>query len=277
MVPKFIRKKQLALHIITMNRRNKLRNLILKCNEFFDVIRICDGGSDDDTQSMAKKLGTKVFYREWDDQYHLQDNYLLRQCKDGDWVMIMDDDECPSMPLLQNLRTLISVAKREKCNMISLPSLLVLDKEPECSIDEFIQGTVDGQRDPFRKFWLFEHDYSVRSYGTPHRAVETVKGWKTYHQPYPYYHYKTSWEFVINDCIHAWINPLKQQYSREEAEEMRAALPNFRTSRNIEPWLKSDKIGNDFVVFAEKYKDSDKPIRNWWTAYQRLARGWKIF
>jgi len=263
------RKPNLALHIITMNRRSLLDSLIRECDDYFDAIRVCDGGSKDGTQGMCGKYGVELHIREWDDKYHEQDNMLLSRAKPKDWVMIMDDDECPSRPLLDNLRRLIASAKKQGCNMISIPSLLVLDDEPECGLSKFIEETKAGSQ-RFRKYWLFEYDKTVKSYGTPHRSVESMKGWKTFDQPYPYYHFKTSWSFVINDCIHAWIDPFNQGYTRTQADEMYSVLPTFHTSREVEGWLKDGDVSDAFISFAQKYKASDKPIRNWWEAYQCL-------
>ena len=253
-----------------MERREQLEHIIRECSDYFDNIRICDGGSTDGTKAMCDRLGVEYRYRKWDDKYHEADNLLLSFARKNDWVMIMDDDECPSRPLLDNLLDLIEKAKKQRCNMISLPSLLVLDDEPEDTAEEFIRTTVEGSRRPFRKNWLFRYDRSIRSYGSPHRGVESNLGWRIYNQPYPYFHYKTSWSFTINDCVHGWIDPFTQRYSREEADEMHSVMPEFETSREIEKWLREGDVGFEFLAFAQKHKDSDRPIRNWWICYCKL-------
>jgi len=233
---------------------------------------VCDGGSSDDTESVVKIYGAEYFYRKWDDKYHEQDNRLLRQCKTGDWIMILDDDEHPSGLLLSNLRNLIDTAEQTLHNMISLPSLDELDGKLAVSPEDFVIQVESGSRDPFRKYWLFRYDPSVRSYGTPHRSVETIQGWHVFHQPNPYIHKKTTYSFVLNDCVHAWINPLKQEYTPTEANEMYAVLPHFKSSRDIEGWLRNGNVDNQFLDFARKYRSDKRPIRNWWNAYEWLHR-----
>ena len=268
---KLLRKPHLALHIITQNRAESLKWVLDQSSDFFDVVRVCDGGSTDDTKQVIANCGAQYYYRKWDDQYHEQDNVLLRQCRPGDWVMIMDDDECPSWQLLNHLRPLVVTAQHLKFNMISLPALDELDGVLSLPVEQFISEVESGARRPFRKLWLFQYDWSVNSYGTPHRSVETVKRWWVYHQPYPYIHRKSSLSFLVNDCIHAWINPSKQGYTEAEAKEMYAVLPKFQTSREILPWLEKEAgAAAAFIRFAEKYKDCSKPIRNWWASYQEL-------
>ena len=266
----------LALHVITLNRKDLLEFLIKESSEYFDAIRICDGGSTDGTQDMVRKYGCELYEREWDDKYHEQDNFLLGKSKPKEWVMIMDDDECPSRELLSHMRSIIDVARQNKKNMISLPSILVLDGEPAFETNEFIQKCNASHPEAFfRKFWLFEYDKTVKSYGSPHRAVESQKGWDTWHQPYPYYHFKTSWSFLINDCIHGWIYPPGQGYTPGQAEEMYQALPEFERSNDIEPFILEGKFDQKFIDFAEKYKDSNRPIRNWYNAIEAVRTGFE--
>lgn len=262
-----------ALHIITMNREMQLKRLIENTKDYFDVIRICDGGSSDGTKEIIKEYpNAEFYYREWDDDYAAQDNELLKQARRGDWIMIMDDDECPSLQLLEHLEQIIDYCNKFSYNMVSLPSLLVLNGEPECKTEIFIEEVKNDIRNPFRKYWLFKYDSTVKSYGTPHRSVESKKGWKVYDQPYPYFHYKSSEGFIINDCIHGWINPPKQEYSPKQAKEMYASLPEFKTSREIVPFLKSDEVPFKSIEFFKKYKDENTPIKNWWKAYKLLQQ-----
>lgn len=185
--------------------------------------------------------------------------------------MIMDDDECPSNPLLNQLRAMIRYASDMGFNMISLPALDELDGNLLCPVEQFVTKVQSGAYQPFRKLWLFRYDWSVKSYGTPHRSVESVYGWRVYHQPYPYIHRKTRLSYILNDCIHAWINPRKQEYTEAEAEEMYSVLPQFETSREILPWLRKEAAAAAaFIQFAEKYKDSQRPIGNWYTAWNTL-------
>lgn len=265
----YFRHPNLALHIITQDRVESLKRVLLQSVDYFDVTRVCDGGSTDRTKELVKSC-SEYYFRKWDDKYHEQDNHLLSQCKPGDWIMILDDDEMPSTPLLNGLRDIIAHAESHNFNMVSLPALDEINGKMAMDVNEFIAKTDSGGLQPFRKLWLFKFDWSVKSYGSPHRSVESLLGWRVYHQSCPYIHFKTSFSYILNDCIHAWINPLRQQYTKGEADDMYDALPKFTESREIFVWLQSDEVTNKFIAFAEKYKHADTPIRNWWAVYQSV-------
>ena len=100
----WLKKKKvfLALHVITLNRKDLLEFLIKESSEFFDVIRVCDGGSTDGTQEMVKRYGCELYERDWDDKYHEQDNYLLKKAKNKD--QRKRKVKCPAgVELLQSL------------------------------------------------------------------------------------------------------------------------------------------------------------------------------
>jgi len=272
-------KPQLALHIITMYRDDDLAKLLSSCQHYFDIMRVCDGSGEVSTKAICKQYDTEYYYRSWDDNYHLQDNVLLKQARPGDWVFIMDDDEIPSQPLLENMRTLIRRAKVLNCNIISLPCLLVLDDKSECGLEEFIEETRIGKRHPFRKFWLFEYDKSVLSYGTPHRLVESERGWSVFDQPFPYYHYKTKRGFILNDCVHAFINQADQGYTVTEARELRVALAAtaWKTSRDVISCLETGNVPDALLKFAWKYKDqTNRSISRWFWSYYFLIHPDKL-
>lgn len=244
------RKKQLALHIITQNRIKLLEPTLRCCAPYFDVMRVCDGGSTDGTKEMCKEVGAEYYYRKWDDKYHEQDNHLLKRCKPGDWVMIQDSDECPSNLLLEELRDLVQHAVDHKFNMISLPALDMLDGKLLHPLDDFVAEVEAGTRKPFRKFWLFKYDSSIKSFGSPHRSVESLEKWRVLHQPYPYIHTKTTLEFYLNDCVHAFICPEKQEYTRAQVAELRSVLPSLESSRGVIPWLTEGELSPQFLAFA---------------------------
>jgi len=249
-----------------------LKRQLSAVRPYFDVCRVCLGEHDEEMMATARQHNAEVHVREWDDNYSAQDNVLLRLCRNGDWVMIMDSDEVPSKALLENLRDLIHYAETNGYNMISMPSLLSVDGWFEYSLEVFLNKQRRGEIKPFRKYWLFRYATSVRSYGKTHRLVSGASRWQVFNQPYPYYHFKTSNGFIIMDCLHAAANPKGHTYTYEQALELRAALPKqLRVSRDVARWLESNGSSLKFEQFVERYSfELQYPISRWFMWYYFL-------
>lgn len=116
------RKPDVALHIITMNRANKLERVLSNCYGHFDVIRVCDGGSIDNTINVCHKYKCQVIHNKWQDNMSIQHNKLLRQAEPGDKIFILDDDEYPSSQLLERLPYLLT---EEASTFLNIPFGLV--------------------------------------------------------------------------------------------------------------------------------------------------------
>ena len=272
-------RSRLCLHIISMNRDKDLNRILSQCKGYFDIIRVCDGADSIDTKNIVYSNGAEYYNRMWDDKYQEQDNVLLSKARAKDWILIMDDDELPSTLLLENIKSIIQRARNTNCNMVSLPCLLSLDNETLCSEKEFIGKVKEGSIIPFRKYWLFEYDKTVKSYGTPHRSVETHKGWKVYDQPYPYYHYKTRNSFIVNECLHTFINPMDQGLNRSEIKDFQDSIKkcSWVMSQDVLRSLISGKVPEEFISFIWRYKDKiNKPTSKWFWSYYFIYNKDKI-
>lgn len=78
--------------IITMNQSDRLKMAIGNIKNYVDEVVVVDGGSKDDSVKIAKELGAKVYFREWDDDFGAQRNYSLAKVS-NDWVLVIDSDE----------------------------------------------------------------------------------------------------------------------------------------------------------------------------------------
>ena len=285
----------LCMHIIVQDCAEKVRRQleVVLSKPYFDMVRYCDGGSKDDTKGVIKKYArqhqkrTRIEfrYRRWDDDYSAQDNTLLDRASEGDWILVQDSDEIPSVPLLEHLREIAERANSEGYDMVSIPAITSLDGRLEHELEGFIAGIRAGTFQPFRKNWFFRHDARVRMFGSPHREPrrrqehENAYGeevyqfdWRVLPIPYPYIHYKTTWDFVLNDVLHAWIDPHGSDYTVDQTTEMRICVPtSVRTSKDLRYWLDAGVSEEHSIwAFAERYRGSEKAIRNWWPV---LCRG----
>ncbi len=80
-------------------------------NLMFEQI-VVDTGSSDNTVELAGKLGAKVLYFRWIDDFAAAKNYALDNCQ-GDWIAILDADEFFSEEDAAKLPLIIEKADRE--------------------------------------------------------------------------------------------------------------------------------------------------------------------
>ncbi|WP_340695293.1 glycosyltransferase family 2 protein [Hydrogenobacter thermophilus] len=94
----------LSVLIRARNEEKNIQRVIKSAQPIADEIIVLDSGSKDNTVALAKELGAKVFFKEWEG-YSKQLNYGLSLCQ-GEWVLILDADE----ELTRDLRSSIKQA-----------------------------------------------------------------------------------------------------------------------------------------------------------------------
>jgi glycosyltransferase involved in cell wall biosynthesis len=99
---------KLSIIIITKNESQNIADCINSAN-FADEIIVLDSKSSDDTVSISKKLGAKVFIRSWRG-YGAQKNLAIKFCR-GDWVLSLDADERISKSLKMEIQTVLKDPK----------------------------------------------------------------------------------------------------------------------------------------------------------------------
>lgn len=85
-------KNNLTVVILTKNEEKNIEGAIENALLVTDRVLIVDSGSTDSTVEMAEKLGAKVVYRAWDNDFSAQRNFALEHV-DTDWVLYLDADE----------------------------------------------------------------------------------------------------------------------------------------------------------------------------------------
>ena len=94
--------------IIARNEEDRIADC-LDSISFCDEIIVVDGGSEDRTVDIAKRIGAKVFIYKTDNFSQLR-NFGLEKAK-GDWVLYIDADERVSDSLRENIKYQISNIK----------------------------------------------------------------------------------------------------------------------------------------------------------------------
>jgi glycosyltransferase involved in cell wall biosynthesis len=81
-----------SLAMIVRNNEDVLGQTLAGVQEFIDEIIIVDTGSTDDTISVAKSYGAKVYEFEWIDDFAAARNYSFSKAT-GDWIMWLDSGD----------------------------------------------------------------------------------------------------------------------------------------------------------------------------------------
>ncbi|ACT04364.1 glycosyltransferase family 2 protein [Paenibacillus sp. JDR-2] len=78
--------------LITKNEEANIRRCIDSFKEIVNEIILVDTGSTDNTVEIAKELGAKVFFFEWNNSFADARNYALDQAS-SEWIVFLDADE----------------------------------------------------------------------------------------------------------------------------------------------------------------------------------------
>jgi glycosyltransferase involved in cell wall biosynthesis len=96
----------LSVLILTKNEEKNIKRAIESVKDIADEIVVLDSGSTDRTVEIAKSLGAKVFFHQWDG-YPQQLNRGIGLCSE-DWVLVLDADEEVSEELRNSISKAIS-------------------------------------------------------------------------------------------------------------------------------------------------------------------------
>lgn len=255
----------LSLHVITQNRAESLQRLIDISRQYVDNIRVCDGGSDDNTKAICKAYGIEYYYHKWNEDFSAQDNFLLSKAKKNEWILLLDDDEVPSLALCENLKSLIS----NRVTRIKIPCLLCTDGHYEDSVSNFIRCTKEEGAIRFTSERLFQNKDRTKLMGLSHRGLEP-NDWIDTTTEYPFIHVKTTDDFIINACCHAYTDPIGQGYTIDDGQLLinHCKANQIHNNGDIRFLLKHGNLTKQFldwiIVNSDRCKES---ISNWFMAY----------
>jgi glycosyltransferase involved in cell wall biosynthesis len=85
------KKIPLSVTVISKNEADRISYTIKSVTDWADEVLVIDSGSEDDTVSIASKLGAKVIYNEWQG-YGPQKIFAENQCRNK-WILNIDADE----------------------------------------------------------------------------------------------------------------------------------------------------------------------------------------
>jgi len=87
----------LSLSMIVKNEEDILARCLSSVQNIADEIVIVDTGSTDNTKSVAKQFGAKIYEENWSEDFSKARNVSLGHCT-SDWILVLDADEylCPT-------------------------------------------------------------------------------------------------------------------------------------------------------------------------------------
>ena len=238
-------KKRLRLSqcmIVKNEEKNIRRALSWAKGIAFEQI-VVDTGSTDRTAEIAREMGAKVYYYEWNDDFAAAKNYAIEKAS-GNWIAFLDADEYFTGKDAEKLKSLL-----EKLSNLS-------DKErlPDFIRCSWIQLGDDGK--PFAvsvQDRIFRNLPFLRYQGRIHEQIALTDG------------KKMSYLDVQND-----LSIMHTGYARQESDEKGKAERNIRLLRR-EVEEKQDNYNawaylGDSLVLAEHYEEAVK-------SYQKALEG----
>lgn len=96
----------LSVSIISYNEESRIKLVLDSIKDIADEIIVVDSFSDDNTVSIAKEYGAKVFSEEWKG-FTLQKNSSLEKCS-GKWILCLDCDEEITKELSTEIKNIIN-------------------------------------------------------------------------------------------------------------------------------------------------------------------------
>jgi len=251
-------KNKLAMHIINMDNFDNMARLLSQTDGIFDTVRVCDGGSESeyDVWKLYRRYGCETYLREWDDDMSAQHNELLNHSKKGEWILIMDSDECPSKQLSNKLRHYIGGGY----DIYKIPSIMafygITDWTPRGLMKAIKSGD---QKDRFGKWIFFRNDGNIRFEGTSHYGLpeDVTKSWR-HHEliPEPYIHYKEPIDIIRCDVQQAWIKPDFQGVPEEFINEMYQVFGCYPTSIDFINYLIAGELTERQQQFLVVHRDT---------------------
>jgi len=241
----------LVMHVITMNRQSELLRLLSASFEYFDVIRVCNGDYSDYTESVCAMFpNVEYHFKPWRDSTSEQHNHLLEFAKEGEWILIIDDDEVPSPELLNILyQTALMGKQGSQYRMVKIP---------------FSQVYEDMRYDSnFTSERFFLYDGIARFVGNTHYMLdyEHTCLWQRITLECPILHYKTPISYILSDVRSCFIDAPGQGVSQDDINELKSLLPyEVRLSIDLRGYLIKGNISTDVANWIIKHRDKSESV-----------------
>lgn len=124
-------KPMLSVCMIVRDEEKILPRCLKSVKDIVDELIVVDTGSKDNTISVAKDFGAKVYYFQWNDDFAAARNESLKYAK-GDWIFQIDADE-------ELLQSSISPLKKAMLNPWGLVYIITCDNGSNSGAERFVK------------------------------------------------------------------------------------------------------------------------------------------
>ncbi len=97
---------KISLCMMVKNEEQLIENGLKKARPYVDEIVVVDTGSSDKTIAIAEKYGAKIIHHPWDGYAGRARNAYLKVAS-GDWILVLDGDECIAVHDMIKIRNLV--------------------------------------------------------------------------------------------------------------------------------------------------------------------------
>jgi glycosyltransferase involved in cell wall biosynthesis len=144
----------ITLSMIVKNEEKYLKDCLLSVRDIVDEIIIVDTGSVDNTISIAKEFGAKLFHFKWIDDFSAARNFALENSA-SDWILYLDADERLSENSVSEIKEITKLAN--KCAYF-------------CKVKSI--NEISGKSSVMDYVRLFPNDKTIKFEGKIHEQIE---------------------------------------------------------------------------------------------------------
>jgi len=112
-----IMEMKISACVITKNEQENLPACLGSIASVVSEMIVVDTGSSDNTVNVAKELGAKVSYYQWDNNFSNAKNAAIAKAT-GDWIIFLDADEYLTEQTAEKLSMVLKLAEKEKADFI---------------------------------------------------------------------------------------------------------------------------------------------------------------
>jgi len=162
--------------VITKNEEKNIARCINSYKDIVDEIILVDTGSTDNTVEVAKNLGAKTYYYEWNNDFAAAKNYALSLAK-GDWIIFLDADEFFAEGHCYNVKKYIALLHRDEkydgicCRMANIEEngevknyivqIRIFRNHPDIRYENSIHESVRKRSEQLKVFFVDKEDILI--------------------------------------------------------------------------------------------------------------------
>lgn len=265
---------------------SSLSTVLSKLNAFVDEVIIVDGDptatKEDYRHVLPGGTSTKytLVFKEWTGSLMAQYVEILDRMKEGDWWLMLDDDEIPSVPLLYTLNDISKLKTGDlidnKFRMISTPRITLLTDgnitthlTPDTSYYTFFplekepsKEIPNGPGIAGPRLHIFQYSKDLKfmmspagRHVVPYYLDQSLHGYILA----PHYHLKSPHMYVYNDCVKAILDrDIKDEKIHNEYISMLHKNDIYSATDFYNATI-SNTVDQDFKDFCIAYKDHGAP------------------